>query len=56
MMRHCDGSDPNLRDRGNNPCTCGQIFDDVSQSVIYPHASILSREEKDAILESLGLL
>lgn len=46
MIRHCDGTDPNLvwpGDDGNSygpdakPCDCGLRFDDVDRLVIYPH-------------------
>jgi hypothetical protein len=46
MLRHCDGTDPNLQKRmvSDNdesieyvPCDCGLTFDDVNHLVIYPH-------------------
>jgi hypothetical protein len=47
MIRHCDGTDPNLvkyvdnSPNSNNtakiPCNCGLTFDDTHRMVIYPH-------------------
>lgn len=50
MMRHCDGQDPNLvRKVGDGayvdgayvPCDCGEKFDDVDYSVVYPHRTVI---------------
>jgi len=51
MIRHCDGTDPNLitwsaetltRESASVrvPCACGLTFDDVSREVVYPHKVI----------------
>lgn len=59
MMRHCDGNDPTLVTESLNietdsyewlPCKCGLAFDDVTNSVIFPHVRLLTRVEKEAIL------
>lgn len=70
MIRTCDGTDPTLvmlveqNDGWDGmhvmgrpvPCNCGQTFDDVDHSTIFPHAYIPSVEERrkliDAYLES----
>ena len=39
MIRHCDGTDPNLireTETGYVPCDCGLTFDDVNHLVIFP--------------------
>lgn len=47
MQRTCDGTDPYLI-KDSVPCDCGETFDDVERSVIFPHVRIPTREEKDA--------
>jgi hypothetical protein len=42
MLRKCDGTDPNLIFTDAGPCNCGLEFDDVEQSVIFPHQRIIS--------------
>jgi hypothetical protein len=37
MIRHCDGTDPNLQAQDGEPCSCGLRFDDVDRMVIFPH-------------------
>lgn len=43
MIRHCDGTDPNLIRPDDIltstyvPCACGLKFDDVDRSVVHPH-------------------
>ena len=52
MMRTCDGTDPNLVGIDGQPCKCGITFDDVNQMVVFPHFPILSKEEKERILQA----
>lgn len=33
-----------------SPCNCGMTFEDDNHMVIYPHAEIPTREERDALL------
>jgi hypothetical protein len=50
VIRRCDGTDPNLGRFGY--CQCGRTFDDVTHSVIYPHAPLppkLTLEELEAL-------
>lgn len=54
MIRNCDGTDPHLLAEDRTLCACGLTFDDVDHVVVYPHQRIPSREERDAILASLG--
>lgn len=57
MWRKCDGKDPNLvmyldtdcqpvlrrtDDEKAYPCNCGQQFDDVEQSTVFPHYGVRS--------------
>jgi hypothetical protein len=38
MIRHCDGTDPNLLTTPcGPPCACGRRFDDEYRSVVFPH-------------------
>lgn len=53
MIRTCDGTDPNLVDQYGIPCSCGLTFDDVEAEVVYPHTRILSREEKDRLMDQV---
>lgn len=55
MIRHCDGTDPNLLDDSvtATPCSCGLTFDDVHRCVIYPHAFIPTRAEREALAAML---
>lgn len=43
VIRHCDGTDPNLLTDDGRPCACGQTFDDVERSTIHPHHSVRAR-------------
>lgn len=50
MIRHCDGTDPNLimvvEDEEHPtmerrvPCKCGLTFDDVKRMTIFPHHNV----------------
>lgn len=40
MIRHCDGTDPNLQRPDGSPCACGRTFDDVRYMVTYPHQRV----------------
>jgi hypothetical protein len=53
MLRTCDGNDPNLVNSQGDPCACGLIFDDVLMEVVYPHRVLLSRAEKDDLIQDL---
>ena len=50
MIRHCDGADPSLIRPSLSapdtvtPCDCGNTFDDVDHSTIFPHNYIPSQE------------
>lgn len=38
MIRHCDGTDPELGSRaGGGYCPCGLTFDDERYSIMWPH-------------------
>jgi hypothetical protein len=37
MLRHCNGSDPNLKDDAGNVGNCGATFDDVNHWTTCPH-------------------
>jgi len=50
VIRHCDGTDPNLLGEDRAPCACGLTFDGVDHVVIWPHQRIPSREERAALL------
>lgn len=66
MIRHCDGTDPNLirhlqRDSETPqinyisvPCDCGMTFDDVKHFVIYPHAEIPAKPTPEQIAAALS--
>ncbi len=56
MMRHCDGTDVNLRSEPTpnaGPCACGLRFDDVARTTVYPHVFIPTPAEKQAMLAAL---
>lgn len=55
MRRECTGEDETLVTAEGKPCACGKTFDDVENSVIWPHARLLTREEKDELFRDLGL-
>lgn len=48
MQRHCDGTDPNLTKPTVSglyrPCDCGNVFDDIDHSTIFPHGYIPAPE------------
>jgi hypothetical protein len=54
MIRHCDGTDPNLVGQDGYPCECGEEFDDVDHLVLFPHMRItkLTEEEKQKIIDT----
>jgi hypothetical protein len=61
MIRHCDGTDPNLvrliktddepapHVLTKVPCDCGLTFNDVERLVIHPHAEIGPKPDLDQI-------
>jgi len=44
MIRRCDGTDPFLVGKDDDPCGCGAVFDDVEWEVGYPHRRLTGTE------------
>lgn len=56
MIRHCDGTDPNLIDgptTASGPCVCGLTFDDVARSAVYPHVFLPTAADRARFAEWL---
>lgn len=54
MQRHCDGTDEYLIGANDEPCACGQTFDDVDHSTLWPHGPIHGGMSRDAVRRLLN--
>jgi hypothetical protein len=54
MIRICSGLDPNLISEDGGPCTCGEIFDDVERSVIFPHTKFVPKPTPEQVAALLA--
>jgi hypothetical protein len=61
VIRHCDGTDRNLTRpstglSGYQPCDCGNVFDDVDHSTVFPHGYIPAAEVRQRWMAEMSSL